>query len=261
MAKRRNRQTSMRQWFADFGQYLLLIVVAAITIFLVVLAFNRPMTAPSNGTVRTPATVDTVDSSPTPTPTSAPLTVAFLGDSYTAGDGTTSVDNRWTSQLSSANGWTEVNAGVADTGYGTAGASADALPYTDRVADIVAASPDIVVVSGGRFDYSGNSSATAVSAAIVATFTDLRAGLPDAQIIAISPLWDASDTPARLSEITAEVQAAVEAVGGTFVDVAQPLEGNPELIADGGVVPSDEGHTVLFETIRDALEPVVNAAP
>ena len=261
MAKRRNRQTSVRQWFSDFGQYLLLIVVAAITIFLVVLAFNRPMSAPSNGTVRTPAAMDTVEASPTPTPTPSPTTVAFLGDSYTAGNGTTSVDNRWTSQLSSANGWTEVNAGVADTGYGTAGAAADALPYTDRVADIVAAAPDIVVVSGGRFDYSGSSSPAAVSAAIVATFTDLRAGLPEAQIIAIGPLWDASDTPARLSEITAEVQAAVEAAGGTFVDIGQPLEGQTELMVDDDVVPSDDGHTVLFEAIRDALAPVVTATP
>jgi lysophospholipase L1-like esterase len=263
MAMRRDRQASFREWFADFGQYLLLIIVAAITIFLVVLAFNRPMISPSNGSSQAPTASNTADATPAPTqtPSSAPTTVAFLGDSYTSGDGTTSVDTRWSTQLSSANDWTEVNAGVAETGYGTAGVTAEARPYTERVADIVAATPDIVVVSGGRFDYSGSSSASAVSAAITDTFADLRAGLPEAQIIAIGPLWDASDTPARLAEITAEVQTAVEAVDGTFIDAGQPLEGRPELIADDGIAPNDEGHTVLFETIRAALEPVATTAP
>jgi lysophospholipase L1-like esterase len=100
-----------------------------------------------------------------------------------------------------------------------------------------------------------------VSAAITSTFTELRAGLPDAQIIAVPPLWDASDTPARLAEITAEVQTAVEAAGGTFVDIGQPLEGQPDLIAEDGVSPSDEGHAVLFKVIQDALEPVVTETP
>jgi hypothetical protein len=263
MAKRRDRQASFLGWFADFGQYILLIIVAAFTIFLVVLAFNRPMTSPSNGSLQAPtaSSMGEATPDPTPTPAAAPTTVAFLGDSYTSGDGTTSVDTRWSTQLSSANGWTEVNAGIADTGYGTAGTTADARPYTERVADIAAATPDIVVVSGGRFDYSGSSSATAVSAAITAIFTDLRAGLPEAQIIAIGPLWDASDTPARLAEITGEVQTAVESVDGTFIDAGQPLEGHPGLIADDSIAPNDEGHTVLFQTIRAALEPLVTATP
>jgi hypothetical protein len=127
MAKRRHPRAAFREWFADFGQYLLLIIVAAITIFLVVLAFNRPMASPANGSVRTPVTENSPVATPSPTPTAAATTVAFLGDSYTSGDGTTSANSRWSTQLSSANGWTEVNAGVAGTGYGTAGATGDAL--------------------------------------------------------------------------------------------------------------------------------------
>ncbi|MFU8945385.1 SGNH/GDSL hydrolase family protein [Mycetocola zhadangensis] len=259
MAKRRNHQASAQSRFAAIGKYLLLIVLAVVAVALVVLALNRPSVTPAEAG-RTPAVTNTPDSTPTPTPTAMPQTVAFLGDTYTAGDGVTAFDQRWTSRLSVANGWTEVNAGVATTGYATAGAS-DARPYTERVAEIVAAAPDIVIVSGGRFDYLGSSSAAAVSAGIVDTFTELRAGLPEAQIIAIGPIWGDSAPPARLAEIASEVRVAVEATGGSFLDVGQPLEGRPDVIADDGVSPTDEGHALLLEAIRTAIEPVVTARP
>ncbi|GGE99192.1 SGNH/GDSL hydrolase family protein [Mycetocola zhadangensis] len=263
MAKRANRQASLREWFAEFGQYLLLVIVASITIFLVVLAFNRPASAPTNSSVRPLTSADTEmpTPTPTPTPTGAPLTVAFLGDSSTSGEGTTSTDNRWTSQLAAKHVWTEMNAGIARTGYGTPGETQDALPYTERVPGIVAASPDIVLVSGGFFDSSAGSSPAVVNAAIVETFTELRAGLPEAEIVAISPLWDASDTPPRLTEIIDEVRAAVEAVDGTFLDIGQPLDGEPQLIAAEHSAPNDEGHAVLFDTIRDALAPILDEGP
>ncbi|MCP2032144.1 lysophospholipase L1-like esterase [Okibacterium sp. HSC-33S16] len=203
------------------------------------------------------------DGTPTPVPAStiAPLKVAFLGDSYMSGAATSAPEQRWTARLSAANGWAEINAGVGATGYATAGGEPNARPYAERTVDIVAAAPDVVIVSGGRFDYLGSSSVTTVSAAIVATFSELRAGLPQAKIIAISPLWGTSEPPTRLAEIGTEVRAAVEAAGGSYVDILQPLEARTHVLAADGVSPNDAGHAILLEAIRPSVESLVNATP
>lgn len=262
MAKRRTRRSSARGWFSEFGRYVLLVAIAAITLFLVVLAFSRPAPSPSS-TVRPEPSIETPSPTPSTTPTSAPVpsatpvSVVFLGDSYTVGSGATEPKLRWTTLLADNRGWTELNAGIADTGYGTAGTSPGALPYTGRVAEIVASTPAVVIVSGGRFDYMGSVSAVAVNSAIDATFTTLRAGLPEAQIIALNPFWDSSDSPTRLGEIAAVIQSAVESVGGTFVDVGQPLAGGNGLMATDGITPNDEGHAALYKSIESALAPLV----
>lgn len=244
-------------------QYVLLVVVGALTVFLVVLAFNRtgPAVAPSTRTPLPSSTpTSTTPSPPEPTDTpaaaAAPAVVAFLGDSYTAGAGASESSSRWTSVLAAANGWVEVNLGDADSGYGTPGG--DGRSYIDRIGDVVAAQPDVVVVSGGRFDYSGSASAQAVSASISQTFASLRASLPNAQIIAIGPIWDASEVPRRLGEITDEVRSAAEAAGATFVDIGQPLAGQPDLLSGGGILPNDAGYAKLSATIGTTVTPLID---
>lgn len=262
MAQRKNSRFTSTGWFSEFGKYIVLVVVAAITALLVVMALNQSAPTPT-GTIRPlpsesliPAPTPTA--TPTPTADAAPATVAFLGDSYTAGEGATAPGRRWTTLLSAANNWIEVNVGAVGTGYSTAGSGPGASAFTSRVAQIVASAPDIVVVSGGRFDYTSTASATEVSAAIAATFDLLRAGLPESQIVATSPIWDVEETPARLQEIASEVRAAVEGVGGLYLDVGQPLIRDEGLVAPGGIVPTDAGHAALFDVIQAGLTSALN---
>lgn len=250
-------------WFEENWRYLLLVLVGAVTVFLVVLAFNRPDPTFAPSTPRSPIPTSTPTPSattpaPTVTPTPTPTVVAFLGDSYTAGLGATASTSRWSTVLAETNGWVEVNLGGAGTGYGTPGDAGG--PYGDRVADVVAAQPNVVIVSGGRFDYSGTTSRETVTAAIAETFASLRSGLPDAQIIAMGPIWDASASPARLAEIANDVRTAVEAVGGTFADIGQPLAAQPDLIGADGILPNDAGYAKLSATITAAVAPLILAA-
>lgn len=264
------RTASLRGWASDMWQYVLLVIVVGVTVLLVSLAMNRPLAAPSSPTpgpelsptpslAPSPTPSQTPIPSPTPTPGSgSAAVVAFIGDSYTAGSGASEATSRWSTLLATANGWIEVNLGVDGAGYGTPGDGG--TPYASQVERAIAARPDIVIVSGGRFDYSGDESPSEISTAITATFASLRAGLPDAQIIAIGPIWDATETPARVNEIEAEVRQAAEDVSGTFVDVGQPLAYQPNLIEDDGILPNDAGHVTLTATIGAAVNPVVSSA-
>ncbi|MDQ0241155.1 SGNH/GDSL hydrolase family protein [Arthrobacter bambusae] len=190
--------------------------------------------------------------SPQPTPTYLTMT-GFLGDSYTAGDGGASKSERWTTLVAQKRNWVETNAGFGGTGYGTAGRLTGGAPYADRVPALVNAEAKLVIVSGGRNDLTEKTSAAQVAAGITKTFTDLRKGLPNARIIALSPLWDSTAAPSGLAAIGDEVKAAVEGVGGQYVDLGQPFAGRADLIGPDHVHPTVAGYAFLADQIDAAL--------
>jgi lysophospholipase L1-like esterase len=177
--------------------------------------------------------------------------VAFLGDDITGGVGATSNAVRWTSLVAADLGWTEKNFGFGGTGYSTGGTLAGGAPYTARIAALAATAPSIVIVAGGRFDIESPNGPTKIKAGVTATFTALRAALPNATIIAESPLWPLPKTPATLALIAADVKAAVAAVHGRYLDIGQPLFG---LAADVGLhsLPNDAGYAVLAKAFETA---------
>jgi acyl-CoA thioesterase-1 len=110
----------------------------------------------------------------------------------------------------------------------------------------------VVVVSGGRNDLAvaGDQSC----AQSVATFyADLRSAFPDAEILAVSTLWDDEPAPDDLAVIADAVRAGVERVGGAYLDVGQPLAGRPDLLGRDGVHPNDEGHRAIADAINSAI--------
>ncbi|MET0990535.1 MAG: SGNH/GDSL hydrolase family protein [Glaciihabitans sp.] len=249
-------------WLSEIGKYVVLVIVGAIAVALVIIAFSRPGPTPSRDTPSPPHQTSAPSASPSPTPSASPSAtpepssakITFLGDDYTAGDGASAPSLRWTTLLSVANNWSETNAGVDSTGFGTAGKAPGAAAFTDRVQGVIAEAPDIVFVSGGRFDYTGNASATQVSQAIVETFARLRSELPTARIVATNVIWPAEPVPPRLTTISEEIESAVLSVNGFFLDLGQPLAAEGSLAEDEGSLLTDAGHVALFESIRAEME-------
>ncbi len=182
-----------------------------------------------------------------------PKTVAFIGDSYTAGAAGVPGSQLWPELLSKARGWNSTNLALGGTGYvtgfdggGQLGCGKSACGnYLEMVPEAVAASPDVVIVSGGRNDL--GKPLPEILKNIQAVFTELRKGLPDAKIVALSPLLGADDTPSSFPSIKPAVKAAVESVGGVYVDLGAPLGGHPELIWKDGVHPTAGGQKVLAD--------------
>lgn len=216
---------------------------------------------------RTPPASDYVSPStltpPAPTPTSSETdeqaeesaeatVVAFLGDSYTAGIGASEADNRWTTLLAEAAGWSEQNFGAEGTGYVAAPFinNEQSVPYTARVEAIIAENPEVVIVSGGRNDV-GQDTAE-VQAAASEIFTSLREALPDVTIIVIEPWWDSTNEPFGFAEVADAVRTAAQEAGVTYIETGEVLS-DPSLISADGVNPNDDGYRAIADAISGAL--------
>lgn len=204
----------------------------------------------SASTANAPSTAGATSAPASPSVATAIPVVAFLGDDFTEGVGAISPATRWSSLVAEHYGWDEKNFGAAGTGYSTGG-TAGGTPYTARIAALVATAPSIVIVAGGRFDIESANGPTKIKTGVTATFTALRAALPKAVIIAESPVWPLSKSPATLAVVAADVKDAVAAVGGRYLDIGEPLFGLP---ADVGLhsLPNDAGYAVLAKAFEAA---------
>ncbi|MHA6512276.1 hypothetical protein [Tessaracoccus sp. Z1128] len=107
---------------------------------------------------------------------------------------------------------------------------------------IAEAEPDVVVTFGGTSDgdYSLADPATKY-------FDALRQALPDAELVAISPVTTEGSVPYFLTLHGRTIRAAVEAVDGTFVNVGQPGAGDGETL-------SGEAQAEIAQKVVDQLQ-------
>lgn len=192
-------------------------------------------------------------------PEKAPLAV-FLGDSYTAGAG--SSNGGFVPAVAKGEGWRFQNLGRGGTGFTVRedqdpdlSRQACGADYCESYQEMIPAAaklrPDVIVVSGGRNDSSEDPGD--IEGAIRAFFASLREALPDSRIIVTSPIWDDDEAPAILGEIAAWEREAAAQVGAEYVDIGEPLTGAPELLDDDGIHPNDAGHAAIAEAITAQL--------
>lgn len=224
--------------------------------------------APSRTVTATPVPSPTVPSPTTP-PAADPTTVpdpdapsiAFLGDSLTVGVGAPP-ERGFAWQTAEALGWPiAVVDGVSGSGFLAAGGG---LPMPERVAAVVAAAPEVVVVAGGSNDAFRGYEPADVQAAATEVFTGLRAGLPEATVVALGPFTSVLFGSTQEDATTAAVRTAAEAAGVPFLDAAQ-LVGSvasgeqglrPYLSADG-LHPNETGYGVLAGALAEQLPALV----
>ncbi|MDP9027473.1 MAG: SGNH/GDSL hydrolase family protein [Actinomycetota bacterium] len=188
----------------------------------------------------------------------AHLVAAFIGDSYTQGVGASAPAGRWTTRVSVAAGWREVNLGRGGTGYvATSGVSGCGLPfcpnYQQMVQRAINADPDIVVVSGGQNDFGAwQTDASAERTAINDVFERLRQALPSARIYAIGPSTTGG-VGGPVVGIDAAVQAAARHTRATYVSLIAPDVIVPGMVlSDGGHV-DDAGHAAIAQRVLHAI--------
>jgi lysophospholipase L1-like esterase len=185
------------------------------------------------------------------------LKVVFLGDSYVAGQGAKDqAKTRWTARVSQTLGWTEVNLGLGGTGYTTPGPADKATTFVQRVDAVKQASPDVVVVSGGRNDLLATVDRIRSTAGEL--FRKLKGLEGSPQVVVVAPLWDATKPPPELASATRAIKDAADEVGVEFVPVPdQPLDGRPALVAPDGLHPNADGYKVLAEFLAPRLRDVL----
>ncbi|WP_158437810.1 SGNH/GDSL hydrolase family protein [Naasia lichenicola] len=187
------------------------------------------------------------------------MTAAFIGDSYSQGNGASSESLRWTSLLSAREQWKEMNFARGGSGYiSTSGVTGCGLAYCpsylEMVPEVIASRPDIVVVAGGQNDFDDlEMDRYAEGSRIAAVYRALRDGLPDALIVAVGP-----STPGLVAgavvELDSEVQDAAGAVNGIHVSLSEPNAISRASLGPDGVHVDDSGHAAIAARVAAAVE-------
>ncbi len=198
---------------------------------------------------------------PAPMTTPLPLRrVAVFGDSYAVGTGASTTEQGFVRRLAVLERWRIDDEAHGGTGYATAGTTGVAgcdtsscPTFSGALSDAPDNAPDAVLVFGGRNDV-GRSTANLQKA--IPTFYDaLCAKYPDADVYAVSPVWDSRTPPSQLVTIQNLVRGAVSTCSrGRYLDIGEPLRGKSGLIVSDGVHPNDEGHAVLARAVVTALD-------
>lgn len=253
MKAMRNLGTLSVAGLVALGLVALALSALALTRFRALEANPAPVPSPSvNVSVSSAAPSEPPSSpaavaSPSPTPASAPPvqngpTVVVIGDSFSMGD----PSDTWVGATAEELGWGPVtNLSSPGRGYLTAPRSCDFEPcanFAGSIAPFADAEPDIVVTFGGNAD--GDYS---LADAAADYFAALRQALPEAEIVALSPVTTEDPAPYFLTLHSRTIRAGVEAVDGTFVDVGQPGIGNGEIL-------SGEAHAEIAQQVIDQLK-------
>lgn len=186
----------------------------------------------------------------------------FLGDSYTVDTAASTPDKTAAQLIADHYKWEFINLSRSATGYISGGDDPTRFwcgyehcnSYTEQIPDTAAAHPDVVVVNGGRNELAIGASTEWIQG-VGAFFTQLRRSVPDATIIAASPIWDDDPTPPELNAMREVVRQAVTAVGGTYVDLGDPLLGHPDFVREDGIHPNDAGNAAIAAAFEAAYPP------
>jgi acyl-CoA thioesterase I len=161
--------------------------------------------------------VGTAPRSPVSDP--AALRVATIGDSIMAGNGL-DADQAWPMLLGARDAVSVANLGCGGAGFVAVG-DCD-TDYSGLVAAAAADHPDVVIIQSSDNDFGEDDDD--IATATTATVASLRAALPNARIIGFSTLWDQpGELPDQVASTSDDLRSAVEAVGGTFIDLGQPV--------------------------------------
>lgn len=195
-------------------------------------------------------------------------TVAFIGDSYSAGTGSSGYNSRFTTLVAAYEGWSSSSFAYGGTGYlrqrngasRETGCNSEHCPNYPAVLQAVKTyNPSIVFVSGGRNDV--GLPPNLVVSAINRFYTNLHAALPHARIIVTSPMWAYSDPPPQLVTIQAAVRAAARRAGATYLNLGEPLVKDRALVSGDHVHPNDRGHAAIAHAVEVALSNTRQTSP
>ncbi len=177
--------------------------------------------------------------------------VAVIGDSITIGHGLPT-DQAWPELLAARQ-----HLRLTDLGCDGAGMLAegdDQCTATDEGLAEEAASlhPDVVVLQASSNDLGQDDDA--LDGAAEQLVAEVRRLLPRARIVGLSAVWDQDAPPGQLAAVSAALRTAVTGVGGSWLDLGQPLRGHAGWMQSDDVHPTAQGQRALLTAVTGALD-------
>ncbi|EAR24137.1 hypothetical protein A20C1_11854 [marine actinobacterium PHSC20C1] len=178
--------------------------------------------------------------------------VAFYGDSYTRGTGASSQASRWSTVLSTENGWSEFNPSVSGLGFMR---NRTLFGQGDLPSLIIADHPDVVIVTMGLNDnFTFDAFADELPGQILSDLSRLSTELPNARLVVVEPFWYKSERPASVEAIISWVRSAALEVDADYVPAASYwLAGHPEWMSSDNLHPNDAGYAAIAAEMDQAL--------
>lgn len=181
---------------------------------------------------------------------SAPVRVLTIGDSVMKGFGLPPA-SAWPEVLANRHGWKLTSLACDGAGFLAIGSSQECnTTFYGVAAEAANLRPDLIVIEGSSNDYGRDN--RVLAAATTKTLALLRTQCPNAHIIGLSAIWTDTLPGDQISAINDQMASAVTAVGGTYLDVGQPLSGHRDLMQRDNVHPSLAGQKVLAGSVRTA---------
>lgn len=150
---------------------------------------------------------------------SGTVDLAVLGDSYAAGHGLGKASDSFAHVLAQQACWTLYNNAQSGTGYVSAAHHVHGYrAYPDRVDDLVAHHPLVVVIQGSDNDIYVPTDAIVAGART--TYSRLHRALPQARIVAVGPVTVPGTQTALLTHVR---DALVGATAESNVDFVDPI--------------------------------------
>ena len=190
----------------------------------------------------------TAERTPSPSPTHH-LRVVTLGDSLMSGYGLSS-GQAWPKLLAASAGLSVTNLACGGMGFVVSGDCQTA--YAGLVPAVIALQPELIIIQSSDNDF--DLSAEDVAEATASTVEQLRDAVPDAELVGLSTIsYDDGGDDSDVAMTSAALQTAVESVGGTFLDIGQPLTGHAEWMQGDDEHPNKDGQRVIAATVHEAL--------
>jgi len=188
--------------------------------------------------------------SASPSASTAPTRVVTLGDSLMSGFGLPP-EQAWPILLGARAHVALTNLACPGMGFVVQGDCG--TTYAGFVPAVTALQPELLVIESSSNDFWEDEDE--VRSDTANTVYELHAAVPDARIVGLSTIWnDDPDVPADTKITSDALRDAVDAVGGTFVEVGQPLAGHPDWMQDDDVHPTARGQRAIEQTVMSALQ-------
>jgi hypothetical protein len=170
-----------------------------------------------------------------------PLSIAVVGDSYSAGSNNRVV---WPTLLAQRTGWSVANFALPSAGFAADGQGGYAFAYqVDRAQQ---AHPQIIVIASGVADESFAGTGDVAEGAVEAIN---RIKLGGQRAFVIGPTYYDAPPPASIKSVSDEIRKVAEDAGVPFLDALDPPWLTPHLMQPDLRGPTDEGQSVIADKV------------
>ncbi|HUO38198.1 MAG TPA: SGNH/GDSL hydrolase family protein [Mycobacterium sp.] len=170
-----------------------------------------------------------------------PLSIAVVGDSYTAGSHNRVV---WPTLLAQRTGWSVSNFALPGAGFAADGGGGHAFTY--QVDRAQGARVRIILIVGGLAD-DGLADTGPVTVGAIDTINKIKVG--GQRALVVGPTWYETPVPDSVKRVSNAVRKVAEKAGVPYLDALDPPWLTRDLMDLDLSGPTDEGQSVIADKI------------